>query len=315
MSSHLVLGAGPLGQHLTRQLVGSGQPVAIASRRGAPVDGAAAIAADLLDPEALGIRAVDALGGPVDVVYFAAQPEYTLWPEEFPALHQAAIALAESLGAVLVAAENTYGYGPVAEPMHEGLPLAATTRKGATRAAMSRELFAAHDEGRVRATAGRASDFFGPAVFGSVLGAPFFGPILAGGPLPVLAAADQPHSWTYVPDFAAALIRLGGDERALGRAWHVPCVEPLSVRELAARTWELAGVAPVEIEVMPSAAVEAAAEHDPMMREFAELLYEFEAPYVVDWSAYEATFGGGPTELDRALQATIAAFAQIGAPS
>jgi hypothetical protein len=53
--------------------------------------------------------------------------------------------------------------------MTEDLPLAATTVKGRTRAAMTGELLAATEAGRVRLAIGRASDFFGPgAARGSV---------------------------------------------------------------------------------------------------------------------------------------------------
>ena len=49
-------------------------------------------------------------------------------------------------------------------PMTKDLPLAATTVKGRTRAAMTAELLAAAEAGRVRLAIGRASDFFGPGV-------------------------------------------------------------------------------------------------------------------------------------------------------
>jgi hypothetical protein len=44
------------------------------------------------------------------------------------------------------------------------LPQAAATVKGRTRAAMTGELLAAAEAGRVRLAIGRAPDFFGPAV-------------------------------------------------------------------------------------------------------------------------------------------------------
>src|SRR6185437_9616658 len=88
-----------------------------------------------------------------------------------------ALAAAERSGALLVGLENVYGYGPAGgKPMTEDLPLAATTVKGRTRAAMTAELLAAADAGRVRVAIGRASDFFGPGVTqGSVLGERVFG--------------------------------------------------------------------------------------------------------------------------------------------
>jgi hypothetical protein len=64
-----------------------------------------------------------------------------------------------------VALENLYGYGPNGSgPMTEDLPPAATAVKGRTRAAMTAELLAAAEAGRVRLAIGRASDFSGPGV-------------------------------------------------------------------------------------------------------------------------------------------------------
>jgi len=45
--------------------------------------------------------------------------------------------------------------------MTEDVPLAATTVKGRTQAAMTRELLAAAEAGRVRIAIGRAPGFFG----------------------------------------------------------------------------------------------------------------------------------------------------------
>ena len=72
-------------------------------------------------------------------------------------------------------------YGPTGgRPLTEDLPYAAETRKGEVRARMSRDLFAANDAGKVMATAGRASDFFGPLVTDSAAGESVFGRAIAG---------------------------------------------------------------------------------------------------------------------------------------
>jgi nucleoside-diphosphate-sugar epimerase len=90
--------------------------------------------------------------------------------------------------------------------MTENLPLAATTAKGATRAAMTGELLAAADTGRVRFAIGRASDFFGPGVTqGSVLGERVFGNALAARRADFIGHPGLPHTYSYVPDIAAGL--------------------------------------------------------------------------------------------------------------
>jgi hypothetical protein len=43
-----------------------------------------------------------------------------------------------------------------------------------------------------------------------------------------------------------------------------------------------------------------------MMRELAEMSYEFEQPFVLDTSKYQATFGGAGTPLATAISETIA---------
>ena len=47
---------------------------------------------------------------------------------------------------------------------------------------------------------------------------------------------------------------------------------------------------------------------NPMLRELKEMLYEFEEPFVVDSSAFEAAFAGRATPLEDAIPATVAWF-------
>ena len=131
--------------------------------------------------------------------------------------------------------------GGVSGPLTEDLPLAATTRKGATRAAMHASLLEAHWDGRIRFVAGRASDFFGPGVEGSAVGERFFGPLAAGKPMDVVGDPDRPHSYTYVGDFGEALVRLSETSGSWGQAWHIPNAPTVSTRALAERAAEIAG--------------------------------------------------------------------------
>jgi len=45
---------------------------------------------------------------------------------------------------------------------------------------------------------------------------------------------------------------------------------------------------------------------NPLMRELAEMAYEFEEPFVLDTTKYESTFGAAGTPLAGALASTIA---------
>src|ERR1700723_3973770 len=117
--------------------------------------------------------------------------------------------------------------------MTEDLPLAATGAKGRARAAMTGELLAAADAGRVPIAIGRASDFFGAGVTdGSTLGERVFGNALAGRRADFIGNPDLLHTYSYVPDVAAGLATLGTDPRAVGEVWHLPGPQTVTTRAL-----------------------------------------------------------------------------------
>jgi len=226
---HVVFGTGQVGRVLAALLAGRGVAVRVVSRH-KPAGMAEGIdwrAADAADPDA----ASDAAKGAA-VVYQCLNAPYTQWPERFPPLQRGVLAAAERTGALLVSLENLYGYGPTGgRPMTEDLPLAATSVKGRTRAAMTAELLAAADAGRVRFAIGRASDFFGAGVTeGSTLGERVFGNALAGRRADFIGNPDLPHSYSYIPDVAAGLATLGTDGRAMGQVWHLPGPQTVTTR-------------------------------------------------------------------------------------
>jgi len=300
---HVVFGTGQVGGALVAHLAGLGVAVRAVSRhRPAELAGGTDWrAADVTDPEA----AADAAKG-ASVVYQCVNAPYTQWPELFPPLQRGVLAAAERNGALLVVLENLYGYGPAGgKPMTEDLPLAATTVKGRTRAAMTAELLAAAEAGRVRIAIGRASDFFGAGVTqGSVLGERVFGHALAGRRADFIGHPDLPHTYSYVPDIAAGLATLGTDARAAGEVWHLPGPQTVTTRallDLVAREVRH----PVGIRSVPKLAVRALGVINPMMRELAEMAYEFDEPFVLDTSKYQSTFGAAGTPLADAIAATI----------
>ena len=241
-----------------------------------------------------------------EVVFQCAQPPYHRWPQEFPGLQASVLEAAVSAGALLVVAENLYGYGPHAGPLTEDLPLAATTRKGRVRARMWQELADAHRAGRARVVAGRASDFFGPGVQGSAVGERFFGPLVRGRRADVAGDPDRLHTYTYVPDFGEALVRLSEAPAAWGRAWHVPNAPTVTTRALAEQAAAIAGTE-ARLRVAARWQLRLLGLVAPPVRETVEMLYEFEEDFVVDHSAYGEVCGDHATPLDESLAATVAA--------
>jgi nucleoside-diphosphate-sugar epimerase len=196
-------------------------------------------------------------------------------------------------------------YGPTGgKPIVETLPYAATGRKGVARAAMATRLLDAHRAGHVAVAIGRASDFFGPGATDSVVGERFFPAILAGKSAETYGDPDLPHSYTYAPDFARALIELGRHDEAFGRAWHVPTAPAVSTRRFVELASAAAGTPP-KMRTLGKLMVRIGGLFIPEAREMLELSYEFEEPFVLDDSAFRKAFGLEPTSLEESLAETV----------
>lgn len=303
MGKHVIVGAGQVGARLAGRLAGLGHDVVVVTRSGSGPEGVERVAADAADRARLTRIARGA-----DALYNCANPPYHRWPRDWPPLAAALLGAAQDTGAALVTLSCLYGYGPVDGPMTEDLPLAAAGVKGRVRARMWRDALAAHRAGRARVTEVRASDYYGPgstdqAHLGEVR---FVKPLLAGRRVPFLSDPSVPHAWTYLPDVAEALAVAGTDERALGRAWHVPTGPAVSPMEVAERLCEIAGAPPPRLYEVPRVVFTALGLVSPVMRELRETRYQFDEPYVLDSSAFQSTFGLAPTPLDDALRAVVA---------
>ena len=304
MSLHVVLGKGPVGSTLTDRLVASGHTVRVLSRSGGsdPRDAVEHVA--LVAGDAAAVRSAAAGAA---ALYNCANPAYHRWTTDWPPMAAALLDAAERTGAVLVVMSNLYGYGEVDRPMTEDLPLASTGSKGRIRAGMYEQALRRHRAGVLRMVEARASDFVGPRVTdGGHLGARAVQRLLAGRSVSCLGDPDVPHSWTSVADVAAALELLGADERAWGRAWHVPTAPAASFRQAVHGLCAAAGVAPVKVSRIPHLALRAAGVVSPLLRELEETRHQFVRPFVLDSSAFSQAFGVAPTPLERTWADTVA---------
>ncbi|MDQ1025044.1 nucleoside-diphosphate-sugar epimerase [Streptomyces umbrinus] len=301
MSLSVVIGLGPAGAATARLLAEQGHSVRVITKSGRNSEpGIEHVALDATDSK----RLIEATRG-ASSIYSCAAPPYPRWASELPPLASSLCAAAEATGAVLVMLGNLYGYGPVDGPMTEDLPLAATGTKGRVRAAVWEQARTLHEEGRIKAVEVRASDFFGPGVTdGGHLAGRVMPPLLRGKPVSTLGDPDTPHSWSYLPDVARALVEVAGEERAWGRAWHVPTEPALSVREMVDRLSAEAGVGAVAVRGLPPTVLGLASLFSPLIRELKEVRYQFDRPFVVDSSAYEAEFTVRATPVDEQVKAT-----------
>jgi nucleoside-diphosphate-sugar epimerase len=308
---HVVVGAsGGTGGALVRELARRGHRVRAVNRGGdvqVPA-GVERLAADVATAEGAKAAAAGAA-----VVYHCAQPPYTDWPAAFPPLTDAIAEGAAAAGAKLVLADNLYLYGPHAGPLTEDLPAAATGPKGRVRAEMAERLLAAHRAGRLRVAIGRASNYYGPGGRNSVTGDRLFQAAVTGRTVRWVGRLDQPHTLSYLEDVAAGLATLGEQDRADGQAWHLPAADPLTGRRFLELVVAASG-GRSRIATSSAAMTRLAGVFVPYIREVGEVLYEFQAPYVVDWSKFQRAFGPfTPTPHPEAVARTVEWFKEYDA--
>jgi nucleoside-diphosphate-sugar epimerase len=292
----VVLGAGRgIGREITRQLVADGREVRAVTRSGGVPDGAKDVRADLMDRAST----IEAVQG-ASVIHMAANVPYTSWVEMLPTMVDNTIAAAEAVGAKIVYADNLYAYGPVSGPITAATPERPVGPKEKLRSELGKRL----RQASVPVTTCRSSDYYGPGGIGSLPGELAIKPMALGKGAMWFWPLDLPHTFAYLADTAKAQIVLGDDERADGKLWLTPAAETLTVREFIALTGRVLGNERKPLR-LPAVAVTIGSLFDKRLRGSDEMNHQRTAPWVVDHSAFDATFGPLPvTPHEQAIEET-----------
>lgn len=285
---HVVFGTGSLGMALMEALRADGERVRMASRSGRATvpDGVELTRADATDVESAKAACEGA-----SVVYLCAAPPYTDWAGNYLAMQTGVLEAAGAADAVAVLAESIYAYGKVEGPITEDTPFSPCSKKGAIRVELHEAWKAAHDAGRVRVVSGYAPDYFGPgAVTTTVYGERVFYPALEGKPAEIFGDVEAKHSWIYVDDFARGLVILGTEERAWGERWHLPCPPPLTQRAMLEKIYAATGHE-MKVRAMPTWLTPILGWFIPVMRELAEMQYQWTDDLLFDACRFTEAFG------------------------
>lgn len=299
---YVVTGAGPVGWTVAEQLAAAGRRVRILTRSGSGPDHPLIekMTIDVSDPSALG----EVCSGAAAVFHciHASRYDAGVWARELPAAELSVLAAAGRAGAVVVFPESLYSYSAPGHIMLEDGPRRAEGGKRGVRTA----LLAARAASATATVSVVSGDFFGPRVRSAHAGERMVRPVTAGRHLQVIGRADQMHSFTYVPDLAAAMIAAADRPQLWNQVWHAPTGPALTQREIAGAFAKAAGARAPRVTAVPGWALRTMAVFSPAMRELAEMLYQFERPFVMDSRASQAALALAPTPLDEAAAATVA---------
>jgi nucleoside-diphosphate-sugar epimerase len=293
---HVVFGAGQIGPPLARLLREHGHAVRLVRRSGPGPEGIETLHGDAGDPA----FATEATRG-ARVIYHCMNPAYFAkeWARELPRFAGGLLAAAGRANARLVVLDNVYMLGrPNGRPLDEDSPVAPNSRKGEIRAGVNEQLMAAHARGDARVVVGRASDFYGPGGVGTYFGDAFWPKALASGVAQTLTRLDTPHTYHYTLDVVAALAALGeASDDVTGRWWMLPAAPAESSAAMIARIGRALG-RELKVQAMPAFALRALGLFVPLLRELAEMAYQWDEPFVMNDARFRKRFPLEPTPLD-----------------
>ncbi len=305
---HVVFGAtGNAGSAIVRELVRRKLNVRGVNRSGdADVpEGVEMVKADIFNKQESKLAIKDA-----SVIYNCVNLPYNRWLDDLIPLTKMFIDLGSENGIKSVIIDNLYMYGSkYNEPLREDMEPLAQTRKGKIRAEITKLYLQAHKKGKINVILCRASDFYGPRVINSTMGARIMTKVLQGKKTAVLYNLDVPHSFSFVNDYAKAVINLVSSDDTFGQIWHTPTAEPITQREFLEIAFEIANKT-TKITSLSNFMLNMVAVFNPIVKEIKELSYQFEKPFIMDHSKYEKKFGLNITSHKKAIETTLEWYAK-----
>jgi nucleoside-diphosphate-sugar epimerase len=229
-----------------------------------------------------------------EVVYVTIGFEYKIkiWQNMWPPFLKAVIEACKTHHAKLVFFDNVYMYDQSAIPyMTESSLIHAPSKKGEIRQKLHEMIMSEVEKNTLTALIARAADFYGPDNKNSVLNIMVVDNLLKGKKAQAFGDINKIHTYTYTPDAAMATALLGNTIDAYNQVWHVPTTK----EKLSTLQWiqliadELKVNA--KIQSVPTWMIQILGLFIPIMKEFPEMMYQYDQDYIFDSTKFEKRFG------------------------
>ena len=302
-----ILGAGgTIANELVKELAGREEHVRLVSRHPRPAAGAMEpVAADLSDLS----QTVQAVSGSTVVHLLAGlKYDYREWVALWPRIMANTIEACKRAQAKLVFFDNVYMYGRVEGPMTEETPFRPCSKKGEIRARIATTLLAEIQAGNLTALIARSADFYGPEASNSVANLLVFEKLAQGNKALCLVNDSAPHSYTFTPDAAKALVLLTESAQAWNQTWHMPTAPaPPTGREFIALAARGFGIEP-RYRVLSRTMLKLAGWFDRTIAESNEMLYQNDSEYLFDSTKFARAFAFEATSYAEGARITAGAY-------
>ncbi len=228
-----------------------------------------------------------------------------IWKEKWPLVMKNTIAACKKHKTKLVFFDNIYMYNPQKlNPMTEETEVSPTSKKGKVRAEIAQMVLDDISSGALEAMIVRAADFYGPGIKNSVLQETVFNNLKSGKKANWFCSVNHLHNFTYTPDAAKATALLGNTESAYGQIWHLPTASPITGKQWIEKIALELDVKP-RTQVASKLIIQLMGLFNPIMKEFVEMLYQYDRDYNFDSSKFENAFNIKPTPVDVAIKQIV----------
>jgi nucleoside-diphosphate-sugar epimerase len=113
------------------------------------------------------------------------------------------------------------------------------------------------------------------------------------------------HTFTYTPDAGKTLAILGNTPSAFNQTWHsLTSKEKITGEEYVKIASEIMNK-PYNLQALPSWSVSILGLFIPVLREFKEMMYQFESDYIFDSSKFEKAFNQKATSYKEGIAETL----------
>lgn len=299
-----ILGAnGVIGRELSKNLVAYTKDIRQVSRNPKKVNESDQLfSADLLD-----YAQVEKAVAGSDVVYLLAGLVYNanVWQEQWPKVMRHTIDACKKHSSKLVFFDNVYAYGRVQGTMTEQTPFNPNSKKGEVRAKIATALLDEVKAKNLDAMIVRAADFYGPGALTSLTNETVASKLKSGSSSQWIGNPKAIHTFTYTPDAGKTVAILGNTPSAYNQTWHaLTSKEKMTGEEYIRIACEIMHK-PYKLQTLPAWAVSVLGLFIPVLREFKEMMYQFDYDYIFDSTKFEKAFDQVATPYKQGIAETL----------
>jgi nucleoside-diphosphate-sugar epimerase len=242
-----------------------------------------------------------------EVAYLLAGLPYktSLWQEQWPKLMKNVIDACKKHNTKLVFFDNVYAYGLVKGVMTEDTPFNPTSKKGEVRAKVATMLLDEIKAGNLNGMIVRGADFYGPNALLSLTYQMVTTKLKEKKSSQWIGDIKKIHTFTYTPDAGKATAILGNTPSAYNQTWHaLTSKEKMTGEQYVKIATELMS-RPNKVQALPKFGVQLLGLFIPVLREFVEMMYQYENDYLFDSSKFEKAFNIQATDYKVGIAETL----------